>query len=227
MLYLIQKGVDYSMAFKIMESVRKGKGLTEEMEKDMRAGSVPEWYIESCKKIRYMFPKSHAAAYMMGTLRLGWCKVHRPVEYYATYFTVKPEGFDASIVAGGMKAVRKRIVELENSEDTNKKDADTLVCLQVVREMYARGYAFLPVDIFKSHAYRFIPEDGKIRMPFSALVGLGETAAQNIYDAIRTGRATTLEELKTVASLTKNVVEILRSNDCLGGLPESDQMTLF
>ena len=227
MLYLIQKGVDYSMAFKIMESVRKGKGLTEEMEKDMRAGSVPEWYIESCKKIRYMFPKSHAAAYMMGTLRLGWCKVHRPVEYYATYFTVKPEGFDASIVAGGMKAVRKRIVELENSEDTNKKDADTLVCLQVVREMYARGYAFLPVDIFKSHAYRFIPEDGKIRMPFSALVGLGETAAQNIYDAIRTGRATTLEELKTVASLTKNVVEILRCNDCLGGLPESDQMTLF
>ncbi len=121
MLYLIQKGVDYSMAFKIMESVRKGKGLTEEMETAMRGSAVPEWYIESCKKIRYMFPKSHAAAYMMGTLRLGWCKVHRPVEYYATYFTVKPEGFDASIAAGGMKAVRKKIVELENSEETNKK----------------------------------------------------------------------------------------------------------
>ena len=227
MLYLIQKGVDYSMAFKIMESVRKGKGLTEEMETAMRGSAVPEWYIESCKKIRYMFPKSHAAAYMMGTLRLGWCKVHRPVEYYATYFTVKPEGFDASIAAGGMKAVRKKIVELENSEETNKKDADTLVCLQVIREMFARGYEFLPVDVYKSHAYRFVPENGKIRMPFSALVGLGETAAQNIYDAIRNGRATTLEELKTVASLTKNVVEILRSNDCLGGLPESDQMTLF
>ena len=227
MLYLIQKGVDYSMAFKIMESVRKGKGLTEEMETAMRGSAVPEWYIESCKKIRYMFPKSHAAAYMMGTLRLGWCKVHRPVEYYATYFTVKPEGFDASIAAGGMKAVRKKIVELENSEETNKKDADTLVCLQVIREMFARGYEFLPVDVYKSHAYRFVPENGKIRMPFSALVWLGETAAQNIYDAIRNGRATTLEELKTVASLTKNVVEILRSNDCLGGLPESDQMTLF
>lgn len=227
MLYLIQKGVDYSMAFKIMESVRKGKGLTEEMETAMRGSAVPEWYIESCKKIRYMFPKSHAAAYMMGTLRLGWCKVHRPVEYYATYFTVKPEGFDASIAAGGMKAVRKKISELEKSEETNKKDADTLVCLQVIREMFARGYEFLPVDVYKSHAYRFVPENGKIRMPFSALVGLGETAAQNIYDAIRNGRATTLEELKTVASLTKNVVEILRSNDCLGGLPESDQMTLF
>lgn len=155
-----------------MESVRKGKGLTEEMETAMRGSAVPEWYIESCKKIRYMFPKSHAAAYMMGTLRLGWCKVHRPVEYYATYFTVKPEGFDASIAAGGMKAVRKKIVELENSEETNKKDAGyARLPAGSSGEMFARGYEFLPVDVYKSHAYRFVPENGKIRMPFSALVG--------------------------------------------------------
>lgn len=227
MLYLIHRGVDYSMAFKIMESVRKGKGLKDEMEEAMRASNVPEWYIESCKKIKYMFPKSHAAAYMMGTLRLGWCKVYRPVEYYATYFTVKPTGFDAAVVMRGMKGVRAHLKTLEDSEDAKKKDEDTIDCLRVVREMFARGIEFLPVDVYRSHSYRFVPENGKIRMPFSALVGLGETAAQNIYDAVRQNSDITLDELKTVASLTKNVVEILRDNKCLAGMPESAQMTLF
>jgi DNA polymerase-3 subunit alpha (Gram-positive type) len=227
MVFLMYKGVESSMAFKIMESVRKGKGLTEEMEDAMRKNNVPEWYIGSCKKIKYMFPKAHAAAYLMAALRIGWFKVHYPVEYYASYFTVKSDSFDGQLVMQGAQAVRKKMEELESMPETTAKDEDTIVFLQIAAEMLARGIEFLPVDIYKSEAFAFVPENGKIRLPLSALNGLGEKAAENIYNAIRSGRATTLEELKTEASLNKTVVEILKQNNCLADLPESDQLSLF
>lgn len=227
MLYLIYAGLENSVAFKIMESVRKGRGLSPEQEAAMREKNVPEWYIESCKKIEYMFPKAHAAAYTIASLRLGWFKVYHPIAFYATYFTVKRDSFDGVLAMGGAEAIRDKINEIENMPDASAKDKDTLVFLQMVREFFARGFKFLPVDIYKSQAFRFMPEDGMIRLPFSSLAGLGETAAQNIYDAVHGGGAETVMDLQTIAGLNKKVLEILVSNNCLGDMPESNQITLF
>ena len=226
MLYLIQKGVNYQSAFKIMEDVRKGKGVKPEYEEEMLASNVPEWYIESCKKIKYMFPKAHAAAYMIAALRLGWFKVHRPLEFYAAYFTVKQTGFDAELMLNKETAERAK-EELEAIKEPSAKDKDTLSVLYLVREMLARDIEFLPVDVFKSKAFAFVPENGKIRMPLAALNGLGDTAAENIYKAIHEENATTQEELKRIAGLTKTVIEVLRKTGAMAGLPESDQLTLF
>ncbi|HAN21318.1 MAG: hypothetical protein A2Y15_07250 [Clostridiales bacterium GWF2_36_10] len=227
MNYLLHKDLESPMAFKIMESVRKGKGVTPEMEEAMRKCDVPEWYIASCKKINYMFPKAHAAAYLMAALRIGWFKVYKPVAFYASYFTVKSDSFDGQLVMEGGNAIRKKLEEYESIPEQTAKDEDTIVFLQIAAEMVARGIEFLPVDIYKSEAFAFVPEDGKVRLPLCALNGLGETAAQNIYNAIKNSTATTLEELKTVASLNKNVVDLLLQNNCLGGLPISDQISMF
>lgn len=226
MLYLIQKGVNYQSAFKIMEDVRKGKGVKPEYEEEMLAAGVPEWYIESCKKIKYMFPKAHAAAYMIAALRLGWFKVHRPLEFYAAYFTVKQTGFDAELMLNRQRADKAR-TELEGLTNPTAKDEDTLSILYLVIEMQARGIEFLPASVFKSSAFAFVPENGKIRLPLSSLNGLGETAAENIYRAMHEENASTLEELKRKAALTKTVVEVLKKNGAVDGLPESDQITLF
>ncbi|MBQ3195055.1 MAG: PolC-type DNA polymerase III [Clostridia bacterium] len=226
MLYLIKKGVNYQSAFKIMEDVRKGKGVKPEYEEEMLAASVPEWYIESCKKIKYMFPKAHAAAYMIAALRLGWFKVHRPMEFYAAYFTVKQTGFDAELMLNKESSEKAR-TELEGLMAPTAKEEETLSILYLVIEMQARGIEFLPVDVFKSQAFAFIPENGKIRLPLSSLNGLGETAAENIYKAIHEEGASTLEELKRKAGLTKTVVEVLKKNGAVDSLPESDQITLF
>ncbi len=226
MLYLIQKGVNYQSAFKIMEDVRKGKGVKPEYEEEMLAANVPEWYIESCKKIKYMFPKAHAAAYMIAALRLGWFKVHRPLEFYAAYFTVKQTGFDAALMLNKETAERAK-EELEAIKEPSAKDKDTLNVLYLVREMLARGVEFLPVDVFKSAAFAFVPEKGKIRMPLAALNGLGDTAAENIYKAMHEDGASTKEELKRMAGITKKVMEALEAAGALGGLPDSDQISLF
>lgn len=227
MLYLLQKKLPPTYAFKIMESVRKGKGLTEEFENVMVENNVPEWYIKSCKKIKYMFPKAHAAAYVISALRLGWYKVYYPIEFYATYFTAKPSGFDASLALQPKNKIVNLIKQLSESNELSQKEEETLVALQMVNEMYARGIDFLQVDVYKSKPFAFVPEKGKIRLPLIALSGLGETAADKIHDAITSGKATTLEELKTVAALSKTVVEILQSNNCLGALPDSNQLSLF
>jgi len=226
MLYLIQKGVNYQSAFKIMEDVRKGKGVKPEYEEEMLASNVPTWYIESCKKIKYMFPKAHAAAYMIAALRLGWFKVHRPLEFYAAYFTVKQTGFDAKLMLN-KETAEKAKEELEAIKEPTAKDKDTLNVLYLVREMLARGVEFLPVDVFKSAAFAFVPEKGKIRMPLAALNGLGDTAAENIYKAMHEQGASTKEELKRMAGITKKVMEALEDAGALNGLPDSDQMTLF
>jgi DNA polymerase-3 subunit alpha (Gram-positive type) len=226
MLYLLQKGLESSSAFKIMESVRKGKGVTETQEAEMLAHGVPEWYIDSCRKIKYMFPKAHAAAYVISALRLAWFKVYYPVEFYASYFSARPDGMDYSLVMKPKNEIRKTLDKYKSLENPTQKDEDVYTCLQIVNEMYSRGVAFLPIDIFKSQATAFVPENGKIRLPLIALNGLGVTAAQNIYEAVKTG-INTVEELKSLSGISKTLLDSLRDNGCMGNLPETNQLTLF
>ena len=227
MLTLIRYGVDNAMSFKIMESVRKGKGLTPEWEETMRANNVPDWYIASCKKIKYMFPKAHAAAYVMSAIRLGWFKIHHPLAFYAAFFTVAPKGLDAQIVMGGKSAVTKTIAEIENNNDATQKDADTLSALQLVNECLARGIRFLPVLLNKSDAFAFLPEDGKIRLPFSSLPGVGETAAQKITEAAKEGNILSIQELQQRSGVSKSVIELLEQHGAFQGLSKTNQITFF
>ena len=226
MLDMIRYGLDNSMSFQIMEAVRKGKGLKPEWEDAMRAHEVPEWYITSCKKIKYLFPKAHAAAYVMSAIRLAWYKVHQPVAFYCTMFTVAPNGFDAEIVRGGKSRVVAvmRDIQKRGKEATQKEQASVTV-LQLINEAMARKVRFLPVDLEKSHAYIFRPENGAIRMPFSSLPGLGETAAQNIIAAREEEPFFSVEDLRIRAKLSKSIIELLRSNGVLDNVEETDQMT--
>ena len=225
---LIRYGVENAMAFKIMESVRKGKGLTPEWEEAMKAHDVPDWYIWSCKKIKYMFPKAHAAAYVMSAIRLGWYKVHIPIAFYCAMFTVAPGGFDAEIVAKGRSNVMATIKDIEKrGKEASPKEQASVASLQLTNECMARRIKFLPIDIEKSHSYAFLPENGGIRMPFSALPGLGENAAQNIIQAREEERFFSVEDLQIRAKLSKSVIEILRKNHVLDNLNETDQLTLF
>ena len=228
MLYLIRHGLENSMAFKIMEDVRKGKGLKPEYEEAMLAHDVPEWYIASCKKIKYMFPKAHAAAYVMSAIRLGWYKIYYPMEFYAAFLTVAPGGFDAEIVVKGKKHVAAVIKSIQGKgTEATQKEAEQATTLQLVEEALARGIRFLPVDLERSDATAYLPEDGKIRMPFMSLPGLGETAAQNIVKARADGEFFSIEDLRHRASLTKAVIEILQRNHVLDGLSETNQFSFF
>ncbi len=228
---LIAYGVEKSHAFKIMESVRKGKGLTPEWEEEMTAAGVPDWYIGSCKKIKYMFPKAHAAAYVMSAIRLGWYKVHIPIAFYCAMFTVAPGGFDASIVMGGRQKVRATIQDIEQrnreKKEVTPKELQSIPTLQLINEAMARGIKFLPINIIKSDASAFVPENGAIRMPFSALSGLGENAAANIVAARNEEPFFSVEDLQIRAKLTKSVIEVLRANKVLEGLDETDQLSFF
>lgn len=234
MVYLIYHGLEPVTAFKIMEDVRKGKvakGMCDKWDgwkEEMKAHDVPEWYISSCEKIKYMFPKAHAAAYVISALRLGWYKVHMPLEFYAAFFSVAPGGFDAEIVSKGKGAVERTIKEIEDMGTAAKqKDHETLATMQLVNEALARKIKFLPVDLYKSSAYAFLPEDGAIRMPFSSLPGLGETAALNLETTMKEGNILSQEELRQKGGVTKAVIEILSRNGVLDSLPETNQMSLF
>ena len=227
MLYLIKKGLDSAVAFKSMERTRKGRGLEPEQEEEMRKHDVPEWYIASCNKIKYMFPKAHAAAYTIASLRLGWFKVYKPIAFYATYFTVKADNFDGELVMGGSDKIHKKLEEIRSMPNPSAKDEDTEVFLKVVIEMYARGIGFLPVSIMKSEATAFVPENGKIRLPLCSLNGLGVSVAEKIVEVVRSGEATTIEEIRVKASVNKSIMEILEKNDCFGDMPKSDQITMF
>ena len=191
MTYLLQKGLEPKMAFKIMEIVRKGQApklLTDEHKQAMRDHNVPEWYIDSCMKIKYMFPKAHAAAYMISALRLGWYKVHRPVEYYAAYFSVRGEDFDGATVIQGREAVRRRMNEISmKGKEASAKEEAAYSTFQIANEMLARGIEVLPVDLYKSDAKKYVVENGKIRLPFSSLAGVGEAAANALAEARETG----------------------------------------
>lgn len=233
MTYLLHKGLEPGMAFKIMEIVRKGnatKLLTEEHFSAMREHNVPEWYIDSCMKIQYMFPKAHAAAYMIATLRLGWYKVHKPAEYYAAYFTVRSENLDGCVVMNGRKAVMDRmklIKQKQNSHEATAKDESELATLQIVNEMLARGIEVLPVDIYKSDSKMFIVEDGKIRLPFSSLPGVGEAAAISLAETGKNVTYLSIEDMQIKTKVTKAVIETLKQAQVLKNMPESSQMSLF
>ncbi len=231
MVYLMHKGLEPDMAFKIMEIVRKGnatKLLTEEHIKAMKEHDVPQWYIDSCMKIKYMFPKAHAAAYMIATLRLGWYKVHRAKEYYAAYFTVRNDDFDGALVAKGRNAVRARMQDIAakmQKKEATAKEESSYAMLQIINEMLCRGIEVLPVDIYKSDARKFLVEGDKIRLPFVSLSGVGEAAAYSLADAKNDGEFTSIEDFQQRAKVSKTVIELLKSVGAFGDLPDSSQIT--
>ncbi|MBQ1950621.1 MAG: PolC-type DNA polymerase III, partial [Clostridia bacterium] len=237
MVTLIHKGLPPKMAFKIMETVRKGliaKGkvapeVWEEMVSAMREHGVEEWYIDSCKKIQYMFPKAHAAAYVIAALRVAWYKVYHPAAYYAAYFTGRGGDFDAATVQGGIDRVKGVMDAIQQrGREATQKEQDTAEILHVVYEAMLRGVEFLPVDLYKSHWYQFKMEDGRIRLPFSAIAGLGEAAARSLQDAANPADPfISCDDMQNRTGVTKAVVQSMRDLGVLDGLPETSQMTFF
>ncbi len=195
----------------------------------MKEHGVPQCYIDSCMKIKYMFPKAHAAAYMIATLRLGWYKVHRPVEYYAAYFTVRGEDFDGAVVIQGKEAVQRKMSEINRKgKEATAKDNASYATLQIVNEMLARGIEVLPVDLYQSDATRYLVEDGKIRLPFGSIAGVGEAAATSLAQARESGGPyISIDDVQTRSKVSKAVIESLQACGALTGLPQSSQMTLF
>lgn len=229
---LIRYGLDNSLSFTIMESVRKGKGLKPEWVEEMKAHDVPEWYITSCKKIKYMFPKAHAAAYVMSAIRLGWYKIYYPMQFYAAFLSAAPGGFDAEIVMKGKHYITSLLDDIDRrkkdkNETVTQKEEELYSTMLLVRESLARGVQYLPVDLYKSDASAYLPENGKIRVPFSSLGGLGESAAQKIVEARNQGEIFSVADLRTRAGLSKSVIELLRSHGALKNLSETNQFTFF
>ncbi len=228
MNYLIARGGDPSMSFKIMESVRKGRGLTEEMEAAMKQIDTPKWFVESCKKIGYMFPRAHAAAYVMMAFRIAWYKVHQPLAFYAVYFTARADAFDVSQAMGGEERVLKNIKAIrDKGNKAEQKEQDLLVILEVVYEMNRRGIALLPVDLYKSDATHFLAEGNALRPPFSAVAGVGASAAEGIGAAKRGSPFASVEDFRSRTKANSGVVEKLRALGCFDGVPESNQLSLF
>ena len=232
MVYLMHKGLPPKMAFKIMEIVRKGKAtklLTEEHLTAMREHDVPEWYIDSCMKIKYMFPKAHAAAYVIAALRVAWFKVHYPAEYYAAYFTGRGGDFDAATVQAGIDRVKEVMEDIRmRGKEATQKEQDTAEILHVIYEAMLRGVEFLPVDLYKSHWYKFTMEDGKIRLPFSAIAGLGEAAAKSLQEAADPDDPfISCDDLQNRTGITKAVLQSMQDLGVTADLPETSQMTFF
>ncbi len=231
MTYLIYKGLEPGLAFKITEATRKGKAksfFTPEIIDTMRSHDVPQWYIDSCLKIQYMFPKAHATAYVISAIKLAWFKIYHPLEFYATTFTVKGGDFDVATAAAGKQAVHDLIEELiAKGNERSAKETDTLDTMYLVNEMLCRGYEFLPVDLYKSHANKFVIEDGKIRIPFGAVSGVGSIAAQNIYDTVQKGGFMSVEEFQLQSGATKTTIEQFERMGALGNLPKSSQLSFF
>lgn len=228
MLNLINLGMDKKKSFKIMEKVRKGRGITPGEEEEMRSLNVPEWYIDSCKKIKYMFPKAHAAAYVMMSFRIAYFKVYFPEAFYATYFTTKANDFDADLVIKGREVVKNKIEELEKlGNDATAKEKNLLTVLEVVLEMYARGYKFQNVDLYKSDSNRFIIDDNGIIPPLKSLEGLGGNVARKIVEERNISRFISIEDFVTRGKVSKPVLEVLTNHGCLRDLPLSNQISLF
>ena len=228
MIYLIYKGLEPTLAFQIMESVRKGKGLAPEFEEAMVEKGVPDWFISSCKKIKYMFPKAHAAAYVLMAFRIAYFKVYYPHAFYATYFTIKSSDFDADMVLEGKDEVKKSIKELESKGNIiTAKEKSLLTVLEVVLEMYSRNISFLPVDLYESHPTRFLIVDKYIRPPLNTLQGVGVNAALSIAQAREQGEFISLEDLRERTKITKTAIEILKKHGALNGIPETSQLSLF
>ena len=228
MVYLIYQNLDPSFAFKIMESVRKGKGLTEEMEAEMRAKKVPEWYIDSCKKIKYMFPKAHAAAYVLMAVRIAWFKVHYPILYYAAYFTVRADDFDLIAMTQGSAMIRQKIDEIAiKGLDASTKEKNLMTVLELALEMCERGMSFQKVDLYRSHASEFIIEGNTLIPPFNAIPGLGTNVAKQIVASREEGEFLSKEDLQRRGRVSKTLIDYMDQLGCLEGMPDANQLSLF
>ena len=228
MVYLIYQGLEPSLAFKIMESVRKGKGLTPEFEEAMKENKVPAWYIGSCKKIKYMFPKAHAAAYVLMALRIAWFKVHHPIMYYATYFTVRATDFDLVTMCKGSASIRAMIKEINaKGLDAPPKEKNLVVVLEIALEMVERGFTFAKPDLYKSDATQFIIEGNKLIPPFNSIPSLGTNVAKTIVEARKDGEFLSKEDFQKRGRVSKTVVEYLDNLGCMEGMPEANQLSLF
>lgn len=234
MVYLIKMGLEPNTSFKIMELVRKGKALKDpekwaEYEKMMRDNNVPEWYIDSCRKIKYMFPKAHAAAYVMMAFRIAWFKVHIPLAYYAAYFSIRSKAFDAEYMIFGKEKVREKMKEISlQGNDAAPKDKDMYDDLEIVLEMYERGFKFLPIDLYKSDWDKFKVEEDALRPPLNSISGMGNVAAEAIFNAVHEETPiSSIDNLKKRAKIGNSAVDLLRKFGCLNGLSESDQVSFF
>ena len=230
MIYLISCGLPEKRAFKIMESVRKGRGLPDGAEEEMRNAGVPDWYIVSCKKIKYLFPKAHAVAYVMMAFRIAWFKVNYPLAFYAAYFYRRSQkgGFDVNLMTHGLEVAKANIQGIDSNENASDKDKDLLVTLEVAYEYYLRGFEFLPVDIYKSHATKFLIEDGKLRPPFVSISGLGESAAWDLMEGRKDREFLAVEEVAAACpKVSKTHIEMLKAAGAFRDLPDTTQVSLF
>ncbi len=230
MLYLIYKaGMDAGLAFKITESVRKGRGLSEEWKDEMKKCNVPAWYIDSCEKIQYMFPKAHASAYVISAVRTAYFKLYHPIEFYATYFTVRAESFEVELFCQGYDAILSKLLEIEaKGFQATPKEKGMISILEMALEMTARGFGFKPVDLYRSHATKFLVDGDKLLFPFSAVDGIGENAAKQIAAAKdEGGDFLSIEDFQQRSRATKTIVELLKTMGCFRGLPDSNQLSLF
>ena len=232
MIYLIDKGVESEQSFKIMESVRKGKGLTPDYEKVMKEHDVPDWYIWSCKKIKYMFPKAHAVAYVMMGIRIAWFKIHEPLAYYAAFFTIRATAFDYGLMCQGKAAIDNHIKAYKANPNLSKKEQDTLRDMKIVQEFYARGFEFKKIDLYQSDAIKFQVVEGKLLPPFSVIEGMGGIAAEALAVAARAEnergeKFLSKDDIRQKAKVSQTVLDTMAELGLLGGLPESNQLSIF
>ena len=234
MIYLIKQGLEPNPAFKIMESVRKGKVAKgkepkwEEYKNMMKEKGVPDWYIKSCEKIKYMFPKAHAAAYVTNAFRIAWFKVHKPLAYYASYFSIRADEFDSEYMIFGKEKVKNKMKEIDLLGNTaTVKEKNMYAILELVLEMYERGFEFLPIDLYKSDSKKFLVEDGKIRPPLNSIAGLGTVAAEGIEAARKEGKFMSIDDMKIKSKIRDSVAELLKKFGCLKGMSQSNQLSLF
>ena len=228
MIYLINMGVESSLSFTIMESVRKGKGLKDEWVEAMKAKNVPDWYIWSCKKIKYMFPKAHAAAYVMMAWRIAYCKINYPLAYYASYFSIRAKAFSYEIMCQGQRHLENIMTDYKKRADTlSNKEKDAYGDMKIVQEMYARGFDFVPIDIFTAQSRLFQIIDGKLMPSLNSIDGLGEKAADAIVEAAKDGPFLSKDDFRQRTKVSKTVIDLMSSLNLLGDLPESNQISLF
>ncbi len=211
-----------------MESVRKGKGLKDEWIKVMKENNVPEWYIWSCQQISYMFPKAHAAAYVMMAYRIAWYKIFHPLAYYAAFFSIRATSFSYELMCQGKEKLEYHIQEFKNRGDAlTKKEQDTMKDMRIVQEMYARGFSFVPIDIYESEAHRFRIVDGKLMPSLDCIEGLGDKAADAVVEAARDGRFLSIDDFRQRTKVSKSVIDLMESMHLFGDIPQSNQISLF
>ena len=227
MIYLINKGLESELSFTIMESVRKGKGLKPEWEEEMKAHDVPDWYIWSCKKIKYMFPKAHAAAYVMMAYRIAYYKIFYPLAYYAAYFSIRASAFSYELMCMGRERLSTWADYKKRSDTLTKKEQDTVKDMKIVQEMYARGFSFTEVDLYKAQAHRFQVVDGKLMPALDSIEGLGDKAADAVVLAARDGQFLSKDDFRQRTKVSKSVIDFMDDLLIFGDIPESNQISLF